>query len=122
MPSRDRFDIVRETIISIGGMEAGHGKQVLKNMVWQIAAAKLLVPPLFQWDINIGDGSPERGGIFSRHGMHVLGPRPGQFVDLADVSGRIRQNGRYYLRHILSVNRRRSPCAEGQPDRCVPGY
>jgi hypothetical protein len=121
MPSRDRFDIVRESIISIGGMETGHGEQVLKNMVGQIAAAKLLVPPLFQWDINIGDGSTERGGIFSRHGMHVLGPRPGQFIDLADVSGRIRQDGRDYLRHIMSVNRRRSPGAEGQPDRGVPG-
>src|SRR6266508_3756410 len=68
---------MRETIISIGGMEAGHSEQVLKNMVGQIAAAKFLVPPLFQWDINIGDGSTERGGIFSRHGMHVLGPWAG---------------------------------------------
>jgi len=57
--SRDRVNIVRETIISIGGVEAGHAKQVLKNLVRQIAAAKLL-PPLFQWDINIGNSSTER--------------------------------------------------------------
>jgi len=54
------LDIVREAIISIGGMESGHSEQVLKKMVRQIAAAKLLVPPLFQRDINIGDGSTER--------------------------------------------------------------
>ena len=59
-PSGDRLDIVREAIISIGGMEAGHSEQVLKKMVRQIAAAKLLVPPLFQRDINICDGSTER--------------------------------------------------------------
>ena len=29
--------------------------------------------------------------------MHVLGPRAGQFVDLADVSGRIRQDGLDYF-------------------------
>ena len=28
-PSRYRFDIMGETIISIGGMEAGHSEQVL---------------------------------------------------------------------------------------------
>ena len=60
-PSRYRFDIMRETIISIGGMEPGHSEQVFKNMLGQIAVAKLLVPPLFQRDINIGDGSTERG-------------------------------------------------------------
>jgi len=60
-PSRYRFDIMRETIISIGGMEAGHSEQVFKNMFGQIAAAKLLIPPLLQWDINIGDGSTDRG-------------------------------------------------------------
>jgi hypothetical protein len=40
-------------------MEAGHGQQVLEDMVRQIAAAKLLVSPLLQWHINIGDASTE---------------------------------------------------------------
>ena len=61
VPSRYRFDIMRETIIPIGGMEAGHSEQVFKNMFGQIAATKLLVAPLFQRDINIGDSSTERG-------------------------------------------------------------
>jgi hypothetical protein len=38
-PSRYRFDIARETIKSIGGMEAGHAAQVFNNMAGQIAAA-----------------------------------------------------------------------------------
>ncbi len=45
-PSCDRLDIVGETIITVGGVEARHGQQVLENMVRQIAAAKLLVSPL----------------------------------------------------------------------------
>jgi hypothetical protein len=58
-PSCDRLYIMRETIITIGGMETGHGRQVLEDMVRQIAAAKLLVPPFFEWHIDVGNGSTE---------------------------------------------------------------
>ena len=53
-PSCDHLDIVCEAIISISGMKAGHGQQVIRDMVRQITFAKLLIPPLLQWDIDIG--------------------------------------------------------------------
>src|SRR6185369_11522485 len=74
-PSRDRLDIVGETIIPIGGMEPGHGQQVLEDMAGQIAAAKLPVPPFFEGHIDVGDGAAESLRIFRCHAMHVLGPR-----------------------------------------------
>jgi hypothetical protein len=35
-PPCDCLDIVRETIITVGGMEASYGRQVLEDMVRQI--------------------------------------------------------------------------------------
>jgi hypothetical protein len=64
-PSDDRLDIVRETIIPVGGMEAGHSQQVLEDMVRQIAAAQFLVSPLLQWHLDIGDGATEGVRIFA---------------------------------------------------------
>src|SRR5215831_7846995 len=49
----DRLDIVRQAIIAVGGMEVGHGQQMLENVIRQLAAAQLLVPPLLQGDIHI---------------------------------------------------------------------
>ena len=71
-PSCDRLDIVRETIIAIGGVEAGHGQEVLEDMLGQIAAVQLLVPPLLQWYIDISDGSP---GAERQPDRGVLGDR-----------------------------------------------
>ena len=82
--------------------------------------AKLLVSPLLEWHVDIGDSSTECGGILRRHGMHVLRPWPGQFVDLSDVTGRTGQNGRNNLSHIPGVDGRRFPGTERQPDGGVP--
>ena len=60
--------------------------KVLEDVVGQMAGAKLLVSPLLERHVDIGDGSTQCGGILRRHGVHVLRLRPGQFVDLADVS------------------------------------
>ena len=57
-PAGDRLDIVCKAIIAVGGMEAGHGQQVLEDMLRQLAAAQLLVPPLLQGHIHIPDGAP----------------------------------------------------------------
>src|SRR5207249_1065152 len=38
-PSRDRLDVVRETIVMVGGVEARHGQQVLEDVVGQLAPA-----------------------------------------------------------------------------------
>jgi hypothetical protein len=37
-PAGDRLDIMRETIIPIGGMELGHSQQVLEDMVRHMTA------------------------------------------------------------------------------------
>src|SRR5215468_6215596 len=57
-PADDRLDIVCEAIVAVGGMETGHSQQMLEHVVWQLAAAQLLVPPLLQGHIHIGDGAP----------------------------------------------------------------
>ena len=81
-------------------MEAGHGQGMFEEMVGQIAAAQLLVAPLLQRYIDVGDGSTERIGKLRGHASHVLRSRPGQFVNLADMSGWIRHNERDHFRHI----------------------
>jgi hypothetical protein len=50
---------MRETILSIGRMESGHGRQALEDMTRQIAAAKIF-SPLLEWHIDIADRSTER--------------------------------------------------------------
>ena len=45
--------------------------------------------------------------MFRCQGMHVLRPRVGQLVDLADVSGRTCWDGSGDLRHIPSVGSQR---------------
>ena len=71
-PPRDCLDIVRETIITVSGMEAGHCQEMLEDMVGQIAAAQFLGAPLLQRYINISDGPTECVGIFRRQAVHVL--------------------------------------------------
>jgi hypothetical protein len=88
-PPGDCLDVMRQTIITVGGMEAGHGPEMFEYMVGQIAAAQLLVAPLLQRYIDVSDGSAERRGKLPRHTSHVLRLRPGQFVNLADMSGGI---------------------------------
>ncbi len=39
--SYGRLDVVCRTVVTIGGMEPGHGSQVLEDTVGQIAGAKL---------------------------------------------------------------------------------
>jgi hypothetical protein len=45
-PPGDCLDVMRQTIITGGGMEAGHGQEMFEHMVGQIAAAQLVVAPL----------------------------------------------------------------------------
>lgn len=65
------LDFMSKAVISIGGMEMGHGEQMIKKMGRQIAAAKLLLP-LIERNIDICDVSTERVRIFRGVGMHVL--------------------------------------------------
>ena len=120
-PPGDCLDVMRQTIITVGGMEAGYGHDMFEEMVGQIAAAQLLVAPLLQRYINVGDGLTERVGKLRGHASHVLRSRPGQFVNLADMSGWIRQDDCDHFRHIPSVGRRGPSGAERQPDRAVLG-
>ncbi len=116
-----RLDIVGETIVSVGGVQTGHGQQVREKVLRQIAAAQLLILPLLQWDVDIGDSASQCLRVFRRHGREILTARPCQFVYLADVSGWAGQDGRDYLCHIPSVDRRGSPGPERQADRGVLG-
>jgi hypothetical protein len=113
--SRDRPDIVRlaawrRAMVSRCSKTWWGGSRLRSSSFRQV----------LQWHVNIGDGSTECVGILRRVGAHILRARPGQFVNLADVTARTCQDGGDDLRHILSVDRRRSPGAEGQPDRRVP--
>jgi hypothetical protein len=65
----DCLYILRETIITAGGMETGHGQQVIEDMLGQIAAVQLFIKPLLHRHIDIGDGSAERPGILRRIGL-----------------------------------------------------
>src|SRR5215831_15927330 len=75
-PSDDCLDIVRETIITVSGMEAGHGQEVSREMVGQIVCANYLVAPTIEWYINVPDGSIECRGIFRCDATHILRSRP----------------------------------------------
>ena len=55
---RDRLNVVRQTVITIGSMEAGHRQQVLEHVIGKMAAAQFLVAPLLQRHIDVGDRSP----------------------------------------------------------------
>jgi hypothetical protein len=39
---------MRQTVITVGGVEAGHGQEVFEDVVGQIAVAQLLVAPLLR--------------------------------------------------------------------------
>jgi hypothetical protein len=62
-PAGDRLDIVRQAIIAVGGMEAGHSQQVLEDMVRPLAAAVscscvhgvVPPPPEVVWNHNNND-------------------------------------------------------------------
>jgi hypothetical protein len=71
-PSRGRLDIVRETVIAVGGLEPGHDQQVLGDMVRQLAGAQLLVSPGLEGYIDISDGATEGVGILRGQGAQVL--------------------------------------------------
>jgi hypothetical protein len=82
--TRDRaIDVVREEIITISGVEAGHGQEMFRDMVGQIVCTHNLVAPLIERHVNVPDGPVECLRIFRRDAMHILRSRPGQFVDLA---------------------------------------
>src|SRR6266478_4520446 len=91
-PSDECLDIVSEAIITISGVEAGHGQEVFRDMVGQIVCTHDLVAPLIERHINVPDGPTECLGIFRRDAMHILRSWPGQFVDLANMSGWTHQN------------------------------
>src|SRR5215470_11627246 len=91
-PSDERLDIVREAIITISGVEAGHGQEVLRDMTGQIVCTHDLIAPLIERHIDVRDAPTEGHGIFGRDTMHILRSRPGQFVDLANMSNWTHQN------------------------------
>jgi hypothetical protein len=74
---------MRETIITVSSMEAGHGQKVLRDMVGQVLPTQYLVTPLIERHVDVPDGSIERLGIFGCDAMHILRSRPGQLVEVA---------------------------------------
>src|SRR5215468_3756099 len=86
-PSDERLDIVCEAIITISGVEARHGQEVFRDVAGQIVCTHDLVAPLIERHIDVPDGSTEGLRIFGRGTMHILSSRPGQLVDLANMSG-----------------------------------
>jgi hypothetical protein len=58
---------------------------MVEYVVRQAATAKLLVTPVIERDIDVGDGSTQRRRIFGRHAGHVLRSGPRQLVDLPNV-------------------------------------
>lgn len=71
-PVSDRLDVVCQSIITVLGMEPGHGPQVVREVLRQTAWAKLALFPLLQWLVDVPDGSPEGLGILRRHLGHIL--------------------------------------------------
>jgi hypothetical protein len=64
-PPGDCLDVMRQTIMTVGGMKAGHSQQMFEYMVGEIAAAQLLVTYAFA--IKRGPSRPQR--------CHVAKPR-----------------------------------------------
>jgi hypothetical protein len=91
-PSDDCLDVVREAIITISGVEAGHGQEMFRDMVGQIVCTHNLVAPFIERHVDVPDGPAKCLGIFRRDAMHILRSRPGQFVDLANMSRWTDQN------------------------------
>ena len=65
-PAGDSRDIVRETITTVSGVEAGHGQEMFKEMLGQIVPAHFLVTPLIERHIEVRDGSTECVGVLRR--------------------------------------------------------
>src|SRR5215212_7013731 len=101
-------------VVTVVRVQPSHGDEVVKDVVREAAPTKLLVTPVIERHVDIGYGSPHSGRVFGRHAGHVLRPRPGQFIDLADVGQRTLQHGRDHLRHITNRNWRRPPGTKRQ--------
>ncbi len=56
--SGDCLDIVREAIISVSRVEAGHGQEVFKEILGQTVLAQFLVMPLIERRIDAGNSGP----------------------------------------------------------------
>ena len=65
-PSDDCLDIVRETIITVSGVEAGHGQEVSREMVGQIVCAGIVMTAVRH--------------IIDQKGHQVWSVRPGDTV------------------------------------------
>jgi hypothetical protein len=57
-------------------MKAGHGQEVFKEMLGQIAPAQFLVTPLIERHIDVREGSTECVGVFRRDVRQILRARP----------------------------------------------
>src|SRR5262245_46229357 len=90
-PACDLFDIVREPVVTIRGMQLGHRHDMSKRMLRQTTAAKRVAPPA-EGHVDIADRATEGGREFRGHRIHVLRLWPGQLVNLADVPGRTCEN------------------------------
>lgn len=103
-PSGDLLDILCKTVIAIRGMETGHGQEMFIEMLRQITLTQLPVAPLIERHIDLRNRSSQCSGVFRRDAAHVLRPRPGQFVNLANMTGRTCQDGRNHFRHIFGID------------------
>ncbi|WP_437577322.1 hypothetical protein [Sorangium sp. So ce887] len=70
-PPDDPLDVVGEAIVPIAGVEAGHGREVLEEVIGQAPTPQLLIAPGFERDVDIVDGAMKRISVLCRHGLHV---------------------------------------------------
>jgi len=71
------------------GVKAGHGQEVLKEMLGQIAPAQFLVTPVIERRIDVRDGPTECVGAFRRD-ARILRPRPPTIFASRSTKGRRR--------------------------------
>src|SRR5690348_4354154 len=70
-PSGDRLDVACHPVVAVFCVQPSHGDEMLEYMLWQTAAAKLLVTPVIERHIDICDRSTYRCGVLGRHASHV---------------------------------------------------
>ena len=60
----DRFDGVRQPIVSVGGVQFRHGQEVRGDVVGEPALAEFIVAPDVERHVHISDWPPQCSGIF----------------------------------------------------------
>ena len=106
---------MREAVVAVGGVKLRHRQQVFGDVLRQAACPQLLVAPLLEGHVHVGDRPALSYRILGRHAMPVLGLRAGQFVDLADVAGGARQDGPDHFRDVERIDGRRPSGAANSP-------